>query len=294
MDKTWDDRKNTSPIAQKKQQDIQKSLERYGELASKKEKVESYLSAELQQQRDPRDNSGMTAMAALCRVFTGKRKQGDADNIRAHMEKYNEEAVSGKSNVLSVWDKSGRQRYNANDKLVREALNTGLGIYDGLPPLENGQVSIEVIDGTPLFGLGPDKELVQGIIEKAIEWGSAVTPATNWFARVMAVAKAFQWKEYFEYNPTAILENGDVVIYYQSPEDASGYGAAYAFRGDELLYINSWEGNGRIVEFGSNYMQHAKTYKNSAIDAIGSLVYGELEGAAVKNLAKEILKNLRR
>lgn len=84
------------------------------------------------------------------------------------------------------------------------------------------------------------------------------------------------------------------MIYYQSPEDASGYGAAYAFRGDELLYINSWEGNGRIVEFGSNYMQHAKTYKNSAIDAIGSLVYGELEGAAVENLAKEILKNLRR
>ncbi len=160
VDKTWDDRKNTSPIVQKKQQDMQKSLERYGELARKREKVESYLSAKLQQQRDPRDNSGMIAMAALYRVFTSKRKREDADHIRAHMEKYNEEAVSGKSNVLSVWDKSGRQRYNANDKLVREALNAGLGIYDGLPALENGQVSLEVIDGTPLFGLGPDKELV--------------------------------------------------------------------------------------------------------------------------------------
>ena len=101
MDKTWDDRKNTSPIAQKKQQDIQKSLERYGELASKKEKVESYLSAELQQQRDPRDNSGMTAMATLYRVFTGKRKREDADHIRAHMEKYNPISLFGKPLTLA-------------------------------------------------------------------------------------------------------------------------------------------------------------------------------------------------
>ena len=113
----------------------------------------------------------MTAMVALYRVFTGKRKRKDADHIRAHMEKYNEKAVSGKSNVLSFWDKSGRQRYNANDKLVREALNAGVGRYDGLPPLENGQVSIEVIDGTPLFGLGPEKEFAQKAIEEAIEWG---------------------------------------------------------------------------------------------------------------------------
>ncbi len=86
----------------------------------------------------------------------------------------------------------------------------------------------------------------------------------------MAAAKAFQWKEYFEYNPTAILEKGDVVIYYQSPQDTSGYGATYAFRGDEFLYINSWEGNGRTVEFGSNYMQHAKNIKTLILMRLGA------------------------
>ncbi|MEA4970133.1 MAG: hypothetical protein VB051_06300 [Candidatus Pelethousia sp.] len=293
VDKTWHDRKNTSPIAQKKQQDMQKSLERYGELARKKEKVESYLSAELQQQRDPRDNSGITAMAALYRVFTGKRKREDADHIRAHMEKYNEEAVSGKSNVLSVWDKSGRQRYNANDKLVREALNAGLGIYDGLPPLENGQVSLEVIDGTPLFGLGPDKTVTEELIEYIIGLGAGTTKFTSWAARLAAVAKEFQWKEYFRYNPAAILEKGDVVIYYQSPQDTSGYGATYAFRRDELLYINSWEGNGRTVEFGSNYMQHAKKYKKSMGDALKSLGEGEIKGYLGEALLKKIFNTMK-
>lgn len=150
----------------------------------------------------------MTAMATLYRVFTGKRKRKDTDHIRAHMEKYNEEAVSRKSNVLRVWDKSGRERYNANDKLVREALNAGLGIYDGLPPLENGQVSIEVIDGTPLFGLGPDKTVAEELVEYIIGLGAGTTKFTSWAARLAAVAKEFHGKNILNIIPQLFSKKG--------------------------------------------------------------------------------------
>jgi hypothetical protein len=181
------------------------------------------------------------------------------------------------------------ERYNANTRRIWSASESGLDIYnDNLPPLENGQVIVQTVNRTPLFGLGEDKDGFQNFFESAVSLGAGATPLTDLFAKLAAVGKEFQLKEYFEFNPSAILENGDVVIYYTSPDNKRGYGVTYAFRGDELLYTTGLELNGKSTELGPNYMKHAEKYKKDFLGAIESLIQGEIEG----EIAKEIYKFL--
>lgn len=258
------------------------------------EKIDRFLASELQQKRAPQDNAGMTALGALYREFISKRKAKDADIILTHMELYNDEVISGERYLFKgTGMERYNERYNANNRRILSGPKSGLDILnDNLPPLKNGQVIVQTVNRTPLFGLREDKDGFQKIFEEAVSLGAGTSPLTDLFAKLAAVGKELQLKQYFEFNPSAILENGDVVIYYTSPDNKRGYGVTYAFRGDELLYATGLESNGKSTELGPNYMKHAEKYKKDFFGAIESLIQGEIEGYAKGEIAKEIYKHL--
>lgn len=96
------------------------------------------------------------------------------------------------------------------------------------------------------------------------------------------------------HTPDTILEKGDIVIYYKSPEDVRGYGTTYAFRGDELLYIDSWGYNDRSVEFGPNYMKYAEQYKKDIITIIADAVSCDVVGGTLGDSVKKIYGELKK
>lgn len=295
-DKMQVDWNSSSPLAQRKYAEMQNFLEQYSERISKQEKAASFLAPELRKQRYDKDNSCMETMATLYRMFVSNGKTADARNMLTHMELYNTEAIERKRNNLGEVEYG--MQYDVTDKLWRDAKGSGLTAYEPRPTLANGNVTVRVMEATPWFGLNPNKPLVQEIAEHVLEIVAGNIPYVKWAATLASVAKAFQWEEYFEYNPSAILEKGDVVIYYMpkdiAPEDAGSpdfdYGTTYAFRGNELLYANRF---GSMPEFGRNYMKYAEKYKSDALDAVAELLFWEAVGDGAGRFAKNIFKNFR-
>ncbi|HMM32558.1 MAG TPA: hypothetical protein PKB13_12370 [Clostridia bacterium] len=296
-DKVQVDRHSGTPLVQRKYAQMQNFLEQYNDRISKKERAASFLTPELRKRRYDNDNSGMETMAALYRVFVSDGKMDDARKILIHMGLYNTEAMERKKNNLGEVE-YGRQ-YDATDKLWRDAREAGLSVYEPRPMLANGNVTVEVVKATPMFGLSPDKAFIQEISEQALGVILSNIPYVKWGATLASVAKAFQWKEYFEFNPSAILEKGDVLIYYMpndiAPEDAGypglDYGTTYAFHGNELLYIDP---SGGIPEFGQNFMKYAEKYKKTPLNAIAELLFWEAIGDGMGRSAKGMLKKFRR
>lgn len=90
----------------------------------------------------------------------------------------------------------------------------------------------------------------------------------------------------------AILQDGDVVIYY-SPYNHGGYGREYAFRGEELLYIGTNHAH-LSTELGPNYMKHVKELADNIPEAVFDLVFWDLFGRGVQGAGKGFGKAIKK
>ena len=254
-------------------------------------KADVFLQRELSEKRSEQDNKGIGAMAKLYSLFVSRGENKDAQNILAHLKAYNEKAINSKDisqDNKSLLGRSGH-RYDANDTRLQLARDLDLGIYDQMPAFENGNVVIDVYDGVPLFGLNDEqKQASQKITEDIIDLGFGVIPYVGWLGSVASLGREFQLESYFEAFPEAILQKGDVVVYYSSNE-AGINGSEYAFRNGELLYEDHRFSGGETI-LGKNYMKYASEYKaKTNEEAFGNFVEGEAQGILIDYYIKNLI-----
>lgn len=254
-------------------------------------KADVFLQREFSEQRLDQDNKGIDAMAKLYNLFVSRGENKDAQNILAHIKAYNEKAINLKDTPQENKPRLGESghRYNANDARQQLARELDLGIYDPMPAFENGNVVIDVYDGVPLFGLNDEqKQVSQKIAENIMDLGFGAIPLVGWLGSVGSFGREFQLESYFEAFPEAILQKGDVVVYYSSNE-AGINGSEYAFRNGELLYEDHRFSGGETI-LGKNYMKYASEYKaKTNEEAFGNFVEGEAQGILIDYYIKNLI-----
>ncbi|MCE5234839.1 MAG: hypothetical protein LLF87_02140 [Eubacteriales bacterium] len=273
----WDTLQETrsgeSPTVQRKRAVMDDLSEQYSGHLAEIKRADIYLGSEQREKRYPLDNTCIETMGTLYRMFMRNGHAEDAQNILAHMALYNDAAAERKQN--------GSEEYKAESYLIGGSAY-GWNIYDPprIPPTSSVRVSI--VNRAPLFGLSSYKPLGQTSFEAVWDTVSGFVPVVNYFAFLASVAKKFQWKGYFEFNPEAILESGDVVIHYTPRELTakevsinSDLGTTYAFRGSELLYTKA---SNATPILGKNYMKYAEKYKEDVLSANKDLFLEELAG----------------
>lgn len=295
--KTYNDTSNIdTPELQHQQTPIisQEYLDQQIRRTSFLKKADVYLHKNLSKQRQEEDNIGVTAMTDLYKFFVSQGKSQDAKNILVHLKAYNQKALNAALQKSQPKYGESGYRYNANDARLQLARESGIGIYDEMPAFENGNVVVNVYDGVPLFGLNDEQKSntqrgAETIMNTIVSAAAGKKKLAGAVLLAISASREFQWKEYFEAHPEAILQQGDVVIYY-SPSGHGGYGSNYAFRNGDLLYEDHRFNRGETI-LGKNFMKYASEFKEDTfIESLYNILEGEAKSAMIQNTPKAIRK----
>lgn len=228
------------------------------------------------------DRSVLTALNALQGTLNTQADAISAGRLKSHREKYETQA-----------QQRSQGRFDAESSRKLGEIHYDNGIYDSWGDWNEGkQYDHGLLEARVLQ---PNDMLMHGSymgdasreeFYDTFKNIASFMPGIGYIPTIGDLAREWDLKMGYDYNPGVILQPGDVYVYYSPGNDGVG-GEKYYYRGDELLYSQ----NSYTMEttYGPHYFTYAAALPRNPVGETAEAFFSDAISSRLKKLVKRYL-----